>query len=151
MLWGQDVEPNVRHDNYRTPKLRISDVQSHLAESWVRLAAATIEHLPWRECVAKYDRPHTLFYMDPPYWQTAGYGRPFGMDEYVGLADVLGTMSGKAILSVNDHPDMRQVFSAFTISSIGTSYSVGKEGRTPRSELIVSNFKGVAGNGLLPL
>jgi len=29
-----------------------------------------------------YDCPHTLFYMDPPYWQTEGDGVPFEWAQY---------------------------------------------------------------------
>jgi len=32
----------------------------------LRLASIYIEHLIWQECIHRYDRPHTLFYMDPP-------------------------------------------------------------------------------------
>lgn len=28
-------------------------------------------------CIDRYDRVHTLFYLDPPYWETEGYGVPF--------------------------------------------------------------------------
>ena len=35
----------------------------------------------WKICVGaiveRYDWPHTFFYMDPPYWETEGYGVPF--------------------------------------------------------------------------
>ncbi len=32
-----------------------------------RLAPVTIERLPWADFVRRYDRPGTLFYLDPPY------------------------------------------------------------------------------------
>eukprot|EP01035_Chromulina_nebulosa_P048174 gene48174-65352_t len=40
-----------------------------------RLAPVTIERLHWRDFLARYDRPGTLFYLDPPYWGcTDDYG-----------------------------------------------------------------------------
>ena len=48
--------------------------------------------------------------MDPPYWETEGYGVPFGFEQYERIAQVLGVLKGRAILTVNDHPAMREVF-----------------------------------------
>ena len=41
----------------------------NLLRSEETLSAA---HLGWQEVMKKYDREHTLFYCDPPYWQTRG-------------------------------------------------------------------------------
>jgi hypothetical protein len=38
---------------------------------------------------------HTLFYLDPPYWQTESYGAPFGIEEYEQMADIIGSIKGK--------------------------------------------------------
>jgi DNA adenine methylase len=41
-----------------------------------RLAGVTIENLNWLELIGRYDRPETLFYLDPPYWGSEGdYGK----------------------------------------------------------------------------
>ena len=37
----------------------------------------------------RYDRAHTFFYADPPYWQTEGYGVPFEWEQYEQLAEVM--------------------------------------------------------------
>ncbi|SPJ33588.1 DNA adenine methylase [Kushneria phyllosphaerae] len=34
-----------------------------------------------------YDR---VFYLAPPYWQSEGYGFPFGLEEYEHMADLIG-------------------------------------------------------------
>jgi len=39
-----------------------------LEELHERLAPVAIECLPYATFIAKYDRPRTLFYLDPPYW-----------------------------------------------------------------------------------
>ncbi len=102
---------------------------------------ALIEHLPWAECVKKYDRPHTLFYFDPPYWETAGYGVPFEFEEYEAMRKVMDSMNGKAILSINDHPDIRQVFRGLPQKSVPIRYTVGGNGKKAKAqELIIFNF-----------
>jgi DNA adenine methylase len=55
----------------------------------------------------RYDRPHTLFYLDPPYWETEGYGVPFPWEEYEAMAERMRNLQGKAVLSINDHPAIR--------------------------------------------
>ena len=32
-----------------------------------RIRKVQVEHLPWRDLMVRYDRPETLFYLDPPY------------------------------------------------------------------------------------
>lgn len=53
--------------------------------------------------------------MDPPYWQTAGYGFPF--DEYERMADFMRRCRARVMVSVNDHPDIRRVFGGSTSSA----------------------------------
>lgn len=107
----------------------------------LRLCQVHVEHLHWADCIKRYDRPHSLFYLDPPYWETAGYGNAFGIDEYVRMAEVMRTMQGKAILSINDHPDIREIFKGFAFDVVGIQYSVGKvESRSRSSELIIRSW-----------
>uniref|UniRef100_A0A1A9VZ51 DNA adenine methylase n=1 Tax=Glossina brevipalpis TaxID=37001 RepID=A0A1A9VZ51_9MUSC len=102
------------------------------------LSGVTIEHLSWQTCVEKYDRPHTLFYLDPPYWKTQGYGVPFSFDEYENMARLAKNINGKMIISVNDIPEMREVFSALSQESVQLSYSLGNS-KNKVSELIIMN------------
>ena len=75
---------------------------------------------------------HTLFYLDPPYWQTEGYGVPCGTEEYEQIANIIGKLKGKAIISLNDHPDIRRVFAGYHIESTDIRYTVGGvRARTP--------------------
>ena len=39
---------------------------AHLEKVQKRLRSVNVEHLPWQDAIAHYDRPHTLFYLDPP-------------------------------------------------------------------------------------
>ena len=82
-----------------------------------------------------------LFYLDPPYWETEGYGVPFDWEQYVAMADLMRTISGKAILSINDHPAIRECFAGFHVREVPISYTVGGGGKAvQRVELIYSSW-----------
>lgn len=91
-----------------------------------RLAGVVVECLPWRELLIRYDRPETLFYLDPPYWgceDDYGLGM-FGRQEFEGLAEALAGLRGAWLLSLNDVPDVRRIFGSFAIEAVETSYSI---------------------------
>lgn len=92
------------------PRLNLLRIEEELSAAHLRLNGAYIECLPWAACIERYDRPHTLFYCDPPYWQTTGYGVEFTLDEYKKMAELARTIAGTMIISVNDHPEMRRIF-----------------------------------------
>lgn len=124
------------------PRLNILRLEEDLSEAWMRLQQAHIEHLSWRDCVARYDRPHTVTYCDPPYWQTEGYGVDFGWQEYEALAAFAREAQGTVIISVNDHPDMRAVFAGLHMRSVPIVYTVGGSGKyVERHELIIGNWR----------
>lgn len=124
------------------PKLRIGDIQTQINGAWNRLQSAFIEHLDWQKCIAKYDRPHTLFFCDPPYWATAGYGVDFGLDQYQAMADLARSIDGKMIITINDHPDMRKVFKGLKRKNVDITYTVGgsKTGASKAKELIIQSW-----------
>lgn len=123
------------------PRLNLLRLEEDLSQAHLRLSRTFIEHLNWQECITKYDRPHTLFYCDPPYWETEGYGVDFELKQYDELAKIAKSLKGNIIISVNDIPQMRQAFKGMKIETTEINYTVGgKNGSAKRSELIVSNF-----------
>jgi DNA adenine methylase len=125
------------------PALNLLRLEEQLSAVHLRLHQVFIEHLSWSTCLTRYDRPHSLFYMDPPYYGTEGYGVDFGLEQYDEMAELMGTMKGKAVVSVNDIPAMRQAFKGHHIKRVTIRYSVGASGRgrEPKGELIICNFK----------
>lgn len=105
-----------------------------------RLAGVVIENLDWLEFLDRYDRPETLFYLDPPYFGTEHYyGRDlFGRDQFAALADRLGRLKGRFILSINDVPEIRETFAAFAIEPVELLYAVQGGAGKPAKELIIS-------------
>ncbi|WP_334037942.1 DNA adenine methylase [Burkholderia gladioli] len=121
------------------PGLNLLRLEEDLSAAHLRLASAFIERLDWAECIDRYDRPHTLFYLDPPYLETTGYGVPFPVDQYEKMAERLRTLKGRAIVSLNDHPEIRRVFDGFHIETVPIQYTVGLEAAS-RHEVIISSW-----------
>lgn len=124
------------------PPINLCRIEENLSAAHLRLAGTTVEHLPWQECVRRYDRAHTFFYMDPPYWQTEGYGVPFDFGQYEAMAEAMRSCKGKIMVSINDHPDIRRVFAGFHTHELNIRYSVGaNHGATDASsELVITNW-----------
>ena len=123
------------------PPINLLRIEENLSAAHLRLSNAYIENLDWYKCMERYDRPHTLFYLDPPYWETAGYGVEFEFEQYEKMAELMGRLKGKAILSLNDHPDIRRVFARFQMDTTGIQYNVGGGGRAvERKELIIYSW-----------
>lgn len=67
----------------------VTKLASILEEVHERLAGVMIECLPWQELLRRYDRPETLFYLDPPYWDCeTDYGAGmFSRSDFEALAE----------------------------------------------------------------
>jgi DNA adenine methylase len=104
-----------------------------------RLCGVDIERLPYAELIARYDTPASLFYLDPPYWGTEDYygKNVFSAADFERLSTLLEGIQGRFILSLNDTPEIRAIFAAFTIEEVTLNYRVsGKV--TPAREVIIS-------------
>jgi DNA adenine methylase len=123
------------------PPVNLLRIEENLSAAHLRLAGAFVEKLEWHECIERYDREHTLFYLDPPYWEMEGYGVAFEFAQYERMAEMMASMKGKAILSLNDHPDIRRVFSRFQMDTTDIQYTVGGGGKgVDRQELIIYSW-----------
>lgn len=90
--------------------------------------------------ISHFDRSLTRLYMDPPYWQTEGYGVGFGKEQYKEMAEILGRLKGKAIISLNDHPDIRRIFAGYHIETSDIRYTVGGSRGTEASEALIFSW-----------
>ncbi|PRD45325.1 DNA methyltransferase [Phyllobacterium phragmitis] len=127
--------------NYSGPsRFNLTTLAPLLQDVHERLSGVVIENLDWQAFIDRYDRPETLFYLDPPYWGTENvYGKElFGRDQYEVMAERLGRIKGRFIVSINDVPEIRSIFSAFAIEDVSLTYSVsGGKGKAVQ-ELIIS-------------
>ncbi len=99
-----------------------------------------IECLPYEQILDKYDRPATLFYLDPPYWNRKLYRYNFSESDFADLEKRLHAVTGKFILSLNDCPEVRQMFSGFHIRQEKLAYSAQTKAGNTYGELLISNF-----------
>ena len=124
------------------PSINLLRIEENLSAAHLRVAAGTyIEQLDWAACIDRYDRPHSLFYLDPPYWETEGYGVPFEWEQYELMAKKLKPIKGKAVISINDHPAIRECFKDYAMESLTLDYTVGGgANRVERGELVIYNW-----------
>ena len=130
----------------------VTKLGSVLDELHDRLAGVVIECLPFDRLIAAYDRPGTLFYLDPPYWGTEHfYGRDaFCRADFERLAGQLAGIKGRFLMSLNDVPGVRETFAGFEMEAVSTLYHVGggasTNGRTvgEAGELLISGGAGPA-------
>lgn len=150
LSFGSKVESRTFGTTTTGPaRLSLLRLEEYLSDAHVRLARATIEHLPWQDCLTRYDRHHTLFYMDPPYWETEGYGVPFSIEQYQDMAVRMRNLQGRALVSLNDHPKIREVFSGFHIESTKLRYTVGGGSGVERGEVLIFSWDPKASAGAI--
>ena len=105
-----------------------------------RLQGVHIECLDWAVFIARYDRPRTLFYLDPPYLgHEADYGKGmFSVDDFARMAELLRGIEGRFILSLNDTPEVRETFEGFTVEAVETRYSVNAKATRRAREVLIT-------------
>jgi DNA adenine methylase len=126
------------------PAINLLRIEENLSAAWQRLAGIYVENLSWLDCAERYDRAHTFFYMDPPYWQTAGYGVSFPFSEYERIADFMRRCKGKVMVSINDHQDIRRVFDGFYMETVNIRYSNTNQRQVTADvtgELVIMNWE----------
>ncbi len=92
-----------------------------------RLRHVILESLPALECIARYDRPHTLFYVDPPYIGLANcYSTPFAECDHRALAAALRRIDGRFLLSLNDTPLTAELYAGLPTRRLRSSlFTIG--------------------------
>lgn len=58
----------------------------------------------------------------------------------LGLFDYIDKVRAQFILSINDYPEMRDVFHLFKIEPVRLRYTVGKDNSEVGKELLVTSF-----------
>lgn len=126
------------------PRLNLLRIEEELSMVHLRLSRVNIENLPWEKAFEKYDRSHTLFYVDPPYLNCeSDYGKGlFDRSDFHSMANILQNLKGDFILSLNDHPETRKIFRNFHIKEVKVQYSINTPGQKKRKfpELIISSM-----------
>lgn len=123
----------------RSARFNLTRLAPMLEDAHERLAGVILENLDWSEFLDRYDRPGTLFYLDPPYFGSEDdYGKTlFGREQFAALAERLRRLRGRFILSINDVPEIRETFAGFALHEAELTYSVSAGKSTAARELII--------------
>lgn len=138
---GKVAGRNFGTDPAGTARFDVTKLGPLLEAIHERLAGVKIERLGWSDFLSRYDRPGTLFYLDPPYFGSEGdYGRDlFDPAQFELMAEQLRGVRGRFILSINDHPEVRRIFSGFNFREEEVRYTLaGNDNGKIAGELIVT-------------
>lgn len=124
------------------PRMNLLRLEEELSDAHLRLAQVFIENRPYAQVIKQADRESTFFYLDPPYWNCEDvYGKNlFTKADFTTLRDQLATVKGKWLVSINDVPEIRELFKAFNIKRVATKYSISAGQNKPVSELLIANY-----------
>ena len=102
-----------------------------------RLSSVSINNKDYKTIIHDYDSPNTFFYLDPPYENTGKTIDQYSDINFDELFDILSSIKGKFLLSVNNSKRIRDLFKNFHIRKATTVYSIKKQKVT---ELLISNY-----------
>ena len=140
---GRVYNQSFRYKTTGSPGLNLLRIEEQLSEAHLRLSRVYIECLPYSDLIERYDRPDTCFYVDPPYWGIEDYyGKNiFNREDYSRLAEQLKRIKGKFIMSINDAPEIRDLFQWARLEMLGIKYScVSKGKKKAANELLIMNW-----------
>lgn len=132
--------PNYKVNVIQPPGFNPDRLPEIIAETHKRLARVQIESLPYEKVLKSFDRPTTLFYLDPPYYGRKLYHFNFEPDDFKTLADRVKDLQGKFVLSLNDVPEVREIFRDFNFQEIELFYSSQQNAGRRYKEVLITNF-----------
>jgi len=126
----------------RPPSLNLTTLEEGILDVHWRMRRVVIERMDALQIIRRYDKPGTLFYIDPPYYGfEKDYPAVWPRENFQQLAGLLTGIKGVFILSLNDRPEVREIFSAFRIKAVKTLYSASaKGGGKEAAEVLIYNF-----------
>lgn len=87
-----------------------------------RLNKVVVENLPYERCLANYDAPTTVFFLDPPYvGDSTGAYDGWKQADMLQLRTRLDRLKGKWVLTINDSADNRQLFKDCKVNPVLTT------------------------------
>ena len=137
------VNPTLSLSTQRRSAFNILRIEEELSAAHIRLSHVYIENMDYRKLIERVDKPFTFFYIDPPYYGCEDYyGKGlFCRDDFNVLNDLLSAIKGRFILSINDLPEIREIYKNFNICEVNTRYNVsGRNKIKAAKELLVMNY-----------
>jgi len=121
-------------------------IEEELSAVHLRLSRVYVENMNYDLLIKRFDREGTFLYVDPPYYGCEDYYGDgiFSRDDFARLQAVLADIKGKFLMSINDKPDIRQIFKDFYIEEVQTTYLTAGANKKKRvTELLISNYRPV--------
>jgi DNA adenine methylase len=137
---GRILRPNYHYFRHHRSNFNPENMRKQIEAAHKRLARVQIECLPYQQVLKKYDSSQAFFFCDPPYYQKPLYKFNFSHSDYVELEEQLRSIKGKFLLTLNDVPATRRIFSRFTISTISFAYTCLKQKGRRFTELVIKNY-----------
>jgi len=132
----------VYHRNViQPPSFNLERLPELIENAHKRLQRVQLECAPYEEILKRFDRPTTLFYLDPPYHGRKLYRYNFENTDFDKLAECLKKIHGKFILSLNDVPEVRKLFGPFHIEAVELHYTAQKAAGRRYKEVLITNFR----------
>ncbi len=136
----------VSHPNYhwhvvQPPGFNLERLPQLIENAHKRLERVQLECLSYEEVLKRYDRPATLFYLDPPYWGKKLYRHNFSDEDFRKMEGHLRSIQGKFVLSLNDIPEVRKLFQRYHIRQVELSYTAQKSAGRRYQEVLITNFR----------
>lgn len=137
------ADNNFTSSILRRPRYDPTTIEKDLIDIHKRLANVWIENLPYERVIEKFDDKNSFFYVDPPYYNgETNYGKGiFSKSDWTKLRDILLDVRGKFLLSINDTPEIRELFKDFTVKEVAFNYSLQKGERPKVQELLYYNYE----------
>ena len=130
-------------ETFATCPRGLPNTLDYLAKVSERLRGVIIENKHYPHILKTYDRADALFYLDPPYVGTENYYEAdFAPEEHTALAEMLHSIKGKFVLSYNDCPLIRKLYSDCKIDAFSRKENLSGTGNNNSDfkELIIKNF-----------
>lgn len=153
---GKLLNPSFSAQATKTEGINYDKLFDIIDKVYERIKNVRIENLDYDECIRRYDSDKTFFYIDPPYYEE-NHGRGidrsyiynFEKKDFSKLNDVLHTIKGNFLMTINNHEYTRNMYKDFNQSILNTIYcmrsvvlkqGVCKSKDMNVDQLIVSNY-----------
>jgi DNA adenine methylase len=126
-----------------TARQATANAIDRLPEIQERLKNVVIENRDFEALIKTYDRTTALYYIDPPYYMAEECYEGFNLEDHIRLRGILDKLKGRFLLSYNDLPYIREIYSGFNIQGVtrGNSLVSKQGGVTPEyKEVIIANY-----------
>lgn len=109
-----------------------------------RLQKVVIENKDFEKLISAQDSEVSFFYCDPPYFSTESYYENVGFtaSDHERLRNSLNKISGKFLVSYNDCPEIRELYSGYEMYSYERLNNIRQrfDGGSMFGELLIANY-----------